>query len=93
MSTIIGPRLIKRYANRKLYDTEASKYITLKQIVADIRAGANIQVVDNESKADITAATLLTAIVETEDGSTQADTLVNILRAGGLQNYTTPVTG
>ena len=85
--TQVGPKVIRRYANRKLYDTAESKYITLKQIVADIRSGADIQVVDNESKQDITAATLLAAIVETEDGTTQTGTLVNILRAGSLENY------
>lgn len=86
-TTSNGTLIVKRYANRKLYDTENSKYITLKQIVAEINAGRNVQVVDNESKQDITATTLLTAVVESEDGSLGADTLVGILRAGGLTKY------
>lgn len=79
--------VVKRYANRKLYDTENSKYITLKQIVEQVKAGRLVQVVDNVLGLDITAATLLTAIVETEDGTTQAETLFNVLRAGGLEHY------
>ena len=48
------PVLIKRYANRKLYDTDASRYITLKGISELVRAGKDICVIDNESGEEIT---------------------------------------
>lgn len=81
-------KIIKRYANRKLYDTEDSRYVTLKQIVETIAAGREITVIDNVTKADITGVTLLSAIVETEkDLSGQVLTLSAILKAGGLSKY------
>lgn len=89
-TTQTGPKVIRRYANRKLYDTETSKYTTLKAIVGEVTSGRDVQVVDNVSKEDITVPTLLAAIVETDDGTTQTETLVDILRAGGLSKYRTP---
>jgi len=81
-------KIIKRYANRKLYDTEDSKYVTLKQIVESIAAGREITVIDNVTKEDITGVTLLSAIVETEkDLSGQVLTLSAILKAGGLSKF------
>ena len=56
--------LIKRYANRKLYDTEASRYITLRGISELVRAGKEVRVVDNESGEDITALILSQIVVE-----------------------------
>jgi polyhydroxyalkanoate synthesis repressor PhaR len=87
MTTTQNALVVKRYANRKLYDTENSKYITLKQIAAEIKTGREVRVMDNESKQDITATTLLLALVETEDGTTEASVLAGILRAGGLAQY------
>lgn len=88
MTTIQTDTLIvKRYANRKLYDCENSKYTTLKQIVSQVTAGRNVQILDNVSKLDITATTLLSALVETDDGTLDASTLQDILRAGGLVKY------
>lgn len=85
-----GTLIVKRYANRKLYDCENSKYITLKQLVEHIKTGREVQVTDNVSKEDITATTLLMALVEADDGTTQVEVLTNILRAGGLSKYRTP---
>jgi polyhydroxyalkanoate synthesis repressor PhaR len=58
------PVLIKRYANRKLYDTEASRYITLKGISDLVRAGKEVRVVDNETGEDITPLVLSQIVVE-----------------------------
>jgi polyhydroxyalkanoate synthesis repressor PhaR len=55
-------RTIKRYANRKLYDTTDSKYVTLADIGALAQAGELLSVVDNKSKSDITLQTLALAI-------------------------------
>jgi polyhydroxyalkanoate synthesis repressor PhaR len=61
-------RLIKRYDNRKLYDTEEKKYVRLADIAALVRAGHEIQVTDNASGEDLTAQTLTKIIVEGEGG-------------------------
>lgn len=82
-----GPKVIRKYANRKLYDTETSKYTTLKQIVGEVTAGRDVQVLDNVSQEDITVPTLLNAIVETADSTVETGTLIDILRAGGLTKY------
>ncbi|MGD8735253.1 MAG: polyhydroxyalkanoate synthesis regulator DNA-binding domain-containing protein, partial [Anaerolineae bacterium] len=49
---------IKRYPNRKLYDTEAKQYITLEGIAALIRQGNEVQVIDHATGEDLTALTL-----------------------------------
>jgi polyhydroxyalkanoate synthesis repressor PhaR len=61
-----GPKTIKRYANRKLYDTERSCYVTLDDIAAMIKAGEEVCVVDNKSGEDLTAVTLAQIIFEAE---------------------------
>lgn len=60
------PRIIKRYANRKLYDTRHSRYITLEQISEMIRNGEDIQILDNKTKEDLTSITLAQIIFEQE---------------------------
>ena len=59
-------RVIKRYANRKLYDTRSSQYVTLDQIAQMIRAGEEVRVLDNSSKDDLTSVTLAQIIFEEE---------------------------
>lgn len=58
--------VIKKYANRKFYDTEASHYVTLSQIQDAVKSGRSVIVIDNVSKRDITAKTLLMSLVESE---------------------------
>ncbi|MGE0548326.1 MAG: polyhydroxyalkanoate synthesis regulator DNA-binding domain-containing protein [Kofleriaceae bacterium] len=57
--------VIKKYGNRRLYDTEDSKYVTLDELAAKIRAGTDLRVVDAQSGADLTQATLTQVILET----------------------------
>ena len=59
-------KVIKRYANRKLYDTERSCYVTLEEISVMIKDGEDVRVVDNKTKDDLTAVTLAQIIVEEE---------------------------
>jgi polyhydroxyalkanoate synthesis repressor PhaR len=59
-------RVIKRYANRKLYDTLDSRYVTLDQLAELVRAGDDLSVLDNTSKEDLTAVTLAQIIFEEE---------------------------
>jgi polyhydroxyalkanoate synthesis repressor PhaR len=58
--------LIKRYANRKLYDTESKRYITLEGIAEMIRQQQDVKVVDHETGEDITALTQAQIIFEQE---------------------------
>lgn len=57
-------RVIKRYSNRKLYDTKDSRYVTLLQIADMVRAGEDVQIIDNASKEDKTDVTLALIISE-----------------------------
>jgi len=70
---------IKKYANRRLYDTESSSYITLDRLAAMIREGRDFEVVDAKSGEDITHQVLTQIIVDEESrGSTMLP--VNFLR-------------
>lgn len=60
------PKIVKRYANRKLYDTERSCYVTLEDIAAMIKGGEEVRVVDNKNGEDLTSVTLAQIIFETE---------------------------
>ena len=58
--------LIKRYANRKLYNTQTSRYITLKGIADLLEQNEEVRVIDNETGEDITSITLSQILVDTE---------------------------
>src|SRR6266481_5354448 len=58
--------VIKRYSNRKLYDTQESRYVTLDEIEEMIRVGREISVVDAASGEDLTSVTLSQIILEHE---------------------------
>jgi polyhydroxyalkanoate synthesis repressor PhaR len=58
--------VIKRYSNRKLYDTQESRYVTLEELEELIRAGKEISVVDVSSGEDLTSVTLAQIILENE---------------------------
>ena len=78
--------VIKRYPNRKLYDTEAKRYITLDGIAELIREGEEVQVVDHTSDEDLTAVTLTQIIFEQEkrnSGFLPKSVLTGLVRAGG----------
>jgi polyhydroxyalkanoate synthesis repressor PhaR len=57
-------RIIKRYSNRKLYDTQDSRYVTLLQIAEMVRSGEEVQIIDNNTKDDLTEITLAQIIYE-----------------------------
>ncbi len=60
------PLLIKRYASRRLYNTETSDYVTLEDIAKFIRAGREVQIIDLKSGDDLTRQYLLQIIAEHE---------------------------
>ena len=78
--------LIKRYPNRKLYDLEAKKYVTLDEIALIVREGQDVQVVDHESGDDLTNLTLSQIIFEQEKKKTgflPRSILTSLIRTGG----------
>ncbi len=78
--------VIKRYPNRKLYDTVQKQYITLDSISDLIREGADVQVVDYASGEDLTAVTLTQIIFEQEKkqaGFLPRPLLAGLVKAGG----------
>jgi polyhydroxyalkanoate synthesis repressor PhaR len=68
-ATAAPRRVIKRYSNRKLYDTKDSRYVTLQQIGEMVRAGEEVQIIDNATKEDKTEVTL--ALIISEDLKSQ----------------------
>lgn len=90
-------RVIKRYANRKLYDTHDSRYVTLQQIAEHVRAGDDVSIIDNTTKEDLTNVTLAQIVYEEErrtdgdarKGQVSFDTLRNLIQNGGERLITT----
>ena len=77
-------RLIKKYSNRKLYDTSSRHYITLDKIGELVREGENIQVVDRTSGEDLTAVTLSQVVLDNErkrHGAVSEKVLQQLVRA------------
>ena len=58
--------IIKRYGNRRLYNTETSSYVNYQDLIKLIRDGHDIQVIDSKTKADVTKSVLMQAILEEE---------------------------
>ena len=58
--------VIKRYQNRKLYDTQASRYVTLEDIAEMVKRGEEVRILDNRTKKDLTAVTLAQILYEEE---------------------------
>ena len=81
--------LIKRYANRKLYNTDTSRYITLKGVAKLLDEGAEVRVVDNETGEDITQVALSQILVDNKRAKEDpSDTLLSqILSRGGDALY------
>lgn len=78
--------VIKRYPNRKLYDTEAKKYVTLDGIAKLIRQGEEVVVIDHTTEVDLTAVTLTQIIFEQEKkkgGFLPKSVLTGLVQAGG----------
>lgn len=84
-------RIIKKYPNRRLYDTEVSRYITLQEIRALVMSGDPFKVIDKHSGDDITRSILLQVISEQEEGGDPiftTEVLTQIIRFYGdsMQN-------
>ncbi len=84
----LGPprRVIKRYSNRKLYDTQDSRYVTLQQVAELVREGIDVQVIDNatrEDKTDVTLALIISEELRTRPRGIPISTLKMLVRARG----------
>ncbi|MEJ5201030.1 MAG: polyhydroxyalkanoate synthesis regulator DNA-binding domain-containing protein [Anaerolineales bacterium] len=78
--------LIKRYSNRKLYNSETSQYVTLNDIAEMIRLGEDVRVIDHDTGTDLTAVTLAQVIFEQEKkigGLLPQVIFSRLIRAGG----------
>lgn len=81
------PKVIKRYHNRKLYDTSDSCYVTLEDISEMIKQGEEVNIIDNTTKEDLTAVTLAQIIFEEQKKKTHVlplDTFRQIIQGGGV---------
>lgn len=87
MADTAKPLLIKRYASRRLYNTETSDYVTLEDIAGFIRAGREVQIIDLKSGDDLTRQYLLQIVAEHES---KGDTVLptNVL-TDLVRSYTT----
>jgi polyhydroxyalkanoate synthesis repressor PhaR len=79
------PKVIKRYTNRKLYDTVESRYVTLDEIADMIKTGQEVRVLDNRTKEDLTSVTLAQIIFEEEKKTSKMSLrmLRDLIRHGG----------
>ena len=78
------PLLIKRYASRRLYNTESSDYVTLEDIAGFVRAGREVQIVDLKSGDDLTRQYLLQIVAEHESRGENVlplDVLTDLVRS------------
>lgn len=82
-------KLIKRYANRKLYDTERSCYVTLDEIAEMVKQGEDLRIVDNRTGEDLTGVTLTQIIYEDQKKTSERsnglplNALRSIIQQGG----------
>jgi polyhydroxyalkanoate synthesis repressor PhaR len=79
-------RLIRKYENRKLYDTVQKAYVSLSDLAVFIRAGDEVQVIESPSGEDVTARTLTNIVVEAERSGEEplsSSFLHDVIRWGG----------
>lgn len=79
-------RVVKRYSNRKLYDTKDSRYVTLLQIAEMIRSGEEVQIIDNaskEDKTDVTLALIISEELRAQPRAIPLSTLKSLIRDRG----------
>ena len=81
--------LIKRYANRKLYNTQTSRYITLKGIAELLEDDEEVSVIDNQTGEDITSVTLSQILVDTErsNRAVPSNLISELVQRGGDALY------
>ncbi len=78
-----GTRVLRRYANRKIYDPYQSRYVNHAEIAALVRAGSQVKVLEQRTKRDVTVLALARILSQEEDRShaTRQEALFGLLRA------------
>jgi polyhydroxyalkanoate synthesis repressor PhaR len=82
----MAQRIIKRYSNRKLYDTRESRYVTLLDVAELVRSGEDVQVIDNgtkEDKTDVTLALIISEELKARPRGIALTTLKALIRSRG----------
>lgn len=86
-------KVIKKYANRKYYDTEISKYISLQDIHSMVLADTLFIVIENDTKQDITAQVILdVTYLVNKSNELDVSILKNIIKAKGVKAYVNSLT-
>src|SRR6516164_4527352 len=80
MTTSAKPDMIKKYANRRLYNTATSSYVTLEHLAAMVRQGEDFVIHDAKTGEDITRSVLTQVIFEQENKQGQSLLPINFLR-------------
>jgi polyhydroxyalkanoate synthesis repressor PhaR len=84
IAAMATPMLVKKYSNRRLYDTDASRYVTLEELADKVKRGADVRVVDAKSDEDLTQQTLAQIILESRGAGKllPVPLLVQLIRMG-----------
>lgn len=79
-----APFVVKKYGNRRLYDTDESRYVTLEELADKVRSGRDVRVLDAKTSEDLTQPTLAQIILESRGGARLLPTplLVQLIRMG-----------
>ena len=88
--TDTNSRIIKRYGNRKLYDTELSRYVTIEEVANHIRNGISVKIIDNKTGDDITGTTLALIVLEAEKkqrNRASSSILESVIKTGTLTDF------
>lgn len=85
-------RIIKRYGNRKLYDTEISRYVTIEEVAEHIKNGLSVKIIDNQTGDDITSSTLVQIVLDVEKKNrtkSNPSILESVIKTGTLTEFVT----
>jgi polyhydroxyalkanoate synthesis repressor PhaR len=80
------PVIIKRYRNRKLYNTQTKRYITLEEIEELVKQKVEVKVIDNDTENDITSSTLsqiIFGLEKNQNGVLPINLLISLVQSGG----------
>lgn len=77
---LVNPLVIKKYPNRRLYDTESSGYITLADVATALKRGRTVSVVESKTGADLTEVTLLNVLVAAAESGTRVMSVQELVK-------------
>lgn len=83
-------KIIKRYANRKLYDMDLSRYVTVDEVASQIKRGFSVKIIDNKTGDDITSNTLSQIVLDAEKrnrNKVSTSILEAIIKSGTISEF------